>query len=87
MCFCKKQHPPSPDKFCHWCLSEVAGEVRKVKDSVYHIWRKDRSGRRICRACYEILIRREKAVGIVHVSYRNQLKESIIRMKYVMHST
>ncbi|HZT35079.1 MAG TPA: hypothetical protein VFA15_04095, partial [Nitrososphaera sp.] len=51
---------------------------------VYVIWRRDRDGRRICRDCYEILLTREKAAGIVHEGTKKRIHRTISQMKEVL---
>lgn len=82
---CGTHHGNLAERFCSWCLSEDPKELRNHHSGrVYAIWRRDRDGRRICRECYEILLTREKAAGIVHVGRKKHLYETIHQMKEVL---
>jgi len=80
--FCGDYHGTLSERFCSWCLSDDPKERRNHHSGrVYAIWRRDRDGRRICRDCYDVLLTREKAAGIVHTAKKQSLYETISQMK------
>ena len=70
--------------YCSYCLSEHTCNTtvkRKDKSWCYPQWYKDKEGRKICKRCYQILLKRERHIGIYRLSRRRKIYAEIKRLQ------